>query len=176
MSSPDYDFNKLFIATKGGPVVHGDRTLLLSDRIPAKLGERFLVTIISTSSEYPQGVGISDGVEVFGEHVRRAVVWEYFSLPPELRSSEKSRLPYTFEVTCSNKSGYLSFYNMAEVSGRQEWWHYASCMTAQNTATGRLYHCNDFQPNDDFIDLVFSVERITKGEQADAGNRRSAGA
>ena len=157
---PDYDFNKLFIATKGGPVRHGERTLLLSDRIPAKLGEKFRVTIISTSSQYPQGVGISDGVEVFGERVRRAVIWEYFSVPPDARASERSRLPFSFDIVCRNKSGHLSFYNMAEINGRQEWWHYASCMTAEDVPLGRLYHCNDFQPNDDFTDIIFTVERV----------------
>jgi len=159
VNTTDYDFNKLFIATKGGPVLHNGRTLLLADTVAARLGEQFRVTIISTRSQYPQGVGVSEGIEVFGSRARRAVVWEYFSVPPEARSSERSRLPFTFDVTCRNKAGFLSFYNMAEFQGRQERWHYASCVTAEDIPDGRLYHCNDFQPNDDFDDITFTVQR-----------------
>jgi len=130
------------------------------DRVPAKRGEQFRVTIERTSSRYPQGVGISDGVEVFGETHRRAVVWEYFSLPPERRGDERSSLPFSFDITCRNSSGSLAFYNMTEFRGRQEWWHGGSCMTVEMTPDIRRYHCNDFELDDDFDDLVFSVKRL----------------
>jgi hypothetical protein len=159
MTSSDYNFNRLFVETKGGPVIFNGRTLILADKIPAKLGDVLTVTIESTSSPHPQGVGISDGVEVFGERVRRAVVWEYFSLPPEERTQARSNLPFSFQITCRNKSGHLSFYNMAEVHGRQEWWHHASCMIAEDILGGRRYRCNDFEPDADFDDIIFRVER-----------------
>jgi len=155
----DFDFNRRFAETKGGPIEYKGNQLILMDKIPAKLGEVFLVTIESTNSQYPQGVGISDGVEVFGERLKRAVVWEYFSLPPKKRKRKRSSLPFQFKVQCRNKSGFLHFYNMAEVDGRQEWWHYASCMIPENIQNGRRYRCNDFQPNDDFDDIIFRVER-----------------
>jgi hypothetical protein len=102
---------------------------------------------------------MSEGVEVFGERVRRAVVWEYFSLPLEERTQRKSKLPFSFEVECRNKKGELFFYNMTDVQGRQEWWHAGSCMIAADIPGGRRYFCNDFEVDDDFDDLVFSVLR-----------------
>src|SRR2546423_5816857 len=159
METFDYNFNKLFIATKGQPVNYQGKTLLLADRIPAKLGEVFCLTIEETNSSHPQGVGCSEGVEVFGQKVKRAVVWEYYSLPPSERGRIRSRLPFTFAVACRNKRGYLSFYNMAETQGRQSWWHAGACMMAEEIPGGRRYRCNDFQLNDDFNDIVFSVVR-----------------
>ena len=160
MNDFDYDFNKLFIATKGQPVNYQGKTLLLADRIPAKLGEVFCVTIEQTNSSYPQGVGCSENVEVFGQRIKRAVVWEYYSLAPSERGQLRSRLPFTFEIICRNKQGHLSFYNMAEVEGgRQSWWHGGACMIAEDIPGGHRLRCNDFQLNDDFNDIIFTVVR-----------------
>ena len=133
------NFGQLFIESKGQPVEVNGRTLIMLDKIPAKFDQRFTVTIESTNSDYAQGVGISEGVEVFGERVKRAVVWEYFSLPPEERDGKKSDLPYSFDVVCRNRSGSLSFYNMNQFSGRQEWWHGGSCMITADIPGGRRY-------------------------------------
>lgn len=151
------NFGHLFIQSKGQPLDYKGRSLVQSDRIPAAYGQRFLVTIESTASAHPQGVGVSEGVLVFDEVVKRAVVWEYFSLPPQDRSGHRSSLPFSFEVECRNRKGWLSFYNMAEFRGRQEWWHAGSCMWVESIPGGKRYHCNDFELDDDFNDIVFTV-------------------
>src|ERR1043166_8321732 len=107
-----FDFSDQFMASNGAPITHHDKTLILMDEWPAYPGERFLVTIESTNSHYPQGVGVCEGVEIFGSEEKLAVVWEHFSLPPWQRWFRKSQLPFSFEVICRNKKGYLRFYNM----------------------------------------------------------------
>ena len=154
------NFGQMFIASKGAPINYQGKSLIMLDRVPAKLGDCFLVTIESTKSDYPQGVGVSEGVEVFGAKEKRVVIWEYFSLPPEERSTRRSALPFSFEVMCRNKRGYLAFYNMTEFRGRQEWWHAGSCMVATDIPGGRRYSCNDFELDDDFDDLMFSVVKL----------------
>lgn len=151
------NFGQLFIESKGEPIAFDGRQLVMLDRFPAAFNQRFTVTIESTNSRYPQGIGISEGVEVFGECVKRAVVWEYFSLPPDERNGTKSKLPFSFDVVCRNKKGTLCFYNMTEFMGRQEWWHGGACMIAMDIPGGRRYLCNDFELDDDFDDLVFTV-------------------
>ena len=153
------NFGELFIASGGQPLSYGDRTLVMLDRFPAKLGERLLVTIESTKSPWPQGIGMSTDVEVFGSRQKRAVVWEYFSVRPEDRERVRSNLPFSFAVTCRNKSGFISFYNMTEFNGRQEWWHGGRCMVSSEIEGGRRYLCNDHELDDDFNDLVFNVVR-----------------
>lgn len=154
------EFGTMFMASKGAPLAYGDKTLIMGDKLPARLGERFRVTIESTDSEYPQGVGTSEGVEVFGEKVKRAVIWEYFSVPPAERSACRSRLPFSFEVECRNKKGFIWFYNMTEFRGRQEWWTRGHAMYAVEIEGGCRYYCNDFTPDDDFNDFVFTVVRV----------------
>lgn len=151
------NFGQLFIESHGTPIEYDGKTLIMLDKLPAKLGDKFTVTIESTRSPYPQGVGVSEGVEVFGERVKQAVIWEYFSLAPEFREVERSRFPFSFDVVCRNKKGSLSFYNMTEFRGRQEWWHGGSCMVNEEIPGGRRYRCNDFELDEDFDDLVFTV-------------------
>jgi hypothetical protein len=130
---------------------------MMLDRIPARLGQSFVVTIESTSSPHLQGVGIGKRVAVFGETVERAVVWEYVSLPPELRNSARSELPFQFNVECRNKTGHLIFYNMASYKGRQEWWYGGAGMWAECIPGGKRYHCNDIERDEDFDDIIFTV-------------------
>ncbi|MGC3980136.1 MAG: hypothetical protein QM808_02635 [Steroidobacteraceae bacterium] len=151
------DFGQLFIKSKGQPISYEGKLLVLSDRVPATKGQRFTVTIESTASVYKQGVGISEGVVVFGELVKRAIVWEHFSIPPEERDKKRSSLPFTFEIECANNKGWLNLYNMAELHGRKEWWHAGSCMWVEVIPRGRRYHCNDFELDDDFNDIIFTV-------------------
>jgi hypothetical protein len=154
------NFGEMFIQSKGAPIDYNGKTLIMLDRVPVRLGERLLVTIESTRAEWPQGVGISEGLEVFGERVERVVVWEYFSIPADQRTTTRSRLPFSFEVTCRNEKGTLSFYNVTEFMGRQEWWHGGAAMVATDIPGGRRYSCNDFEMDDDFDDLLFTVTRL----------------
>lgn len=154
----NFNFGERFKKSGGKPIVHQGRQLIMADRIAARLGQQLNITIESTSSPHPQGVGMSKGVQIFGSTVKRAVVWDYFSVPPDHRSDERSRLPYSFAVTCRNKSGFLLFYNMTEYMGRQEWWHGGAAMFVEELPNGRRYWCNDFELDDDFDDLVFTIE------------------
>lgn len=154
------EFSGMFMASKGQPVLYKGRTLVMLDRWDAEPGDRFEVTIESTSSSLPQGVGISDGVELFGQTTNRAVVWEYFSVPPTERDHTRSKLPFKFEVTCRNRKGHLAFYNMTEFKNRQEWWSLGHAMIAEEIPGGRRYRCNDFEPDDDFDDIVFVVRKL----------------
>jgi hypothetical protein len=161
MTAFDYDFVSLIVKAKPNPCIYKGKTLLLSDTFPAKLGDAFVVTIESTRSSYPQGVGVSEGVEVFGQRVKRAVVWEYFSVHPDSRKDVRSRLPFSFELSCRNKSGFLRFYNMVERDGSQLYGYQGMAMIVEDIPGGRRYRCNDWQLNDDFDDIVFRVETKT---------------
>ena len=131
------------------------------DPFPAALNEELEVTIESTASPYIQGIGFSEGVEVFGKNEKKAVVFEHFSLPPEERERRKSSLPFRFTVTCRSKRGHVQFYNMALENGRQSWWHAGSAMIVEDLSDGRRYYCNDFELDDDFDDLIFTVRKKT---------------
>jgi len=154
-----YDFGSQFIKSKGQSIEYDGKEIFMIDRVPAKLNEEFVITIESTNSPHTQGVGISEGVEVFGVKNKRAVVFEYVSLPPEERKTKKSKLPFSFKVKYRNKKGFLTFYNMCLFHGRQEWWHGGAGMIVENIENGKRYHCNYFELNDDFDDIIFTVTK-----------------
>jgi len=153
------NFGALFIQSKGQPILYAGRLLQMLDKFPANTGETLEVTIESTASKFLQGVGFADGIEIFGQREKKAVIFEHFSLPPEEREKTKSQLPFTFSVTCRNRKGHVSFYNMTLVDGRQEWWHAGSAMIVEEIENGRRYRCNDFEFDDDFDDMIFTVMR-----------------
>ena len=156
------EFEKLFRQSNGLPVDYHGETIFMTDRIDAELNDLFLVTIEKTDSEYLQGIGFSDNVSIFGETVKKAVVFEHFSIPLDERQKIKSKLPFSFEVTCKNKKGHIAIYNMALVDGVQQWWHNGFAMKKENIENGWRYRCNDIKPNDDFTDLIFTINKITK--------------
>jgi hypothetical protein len=154
-----YDFGSKFLESKGQPIEHNGKQIVMLDRIPAKLNDEFIVTIESTNSPHTQGIGISEDVDVFGEKNKKTVIFEYVSIPPGDRSHEKSKLPFSFTVKCRNIKGFLSFYNMCIFQGRQEWWHGGAGMMIDNLNNGKRYYCNDFELDDDFNDIVFTVTK-----------------
>ena len=160
MKDFDFDFNSLFKKSLGKPILYKGQELILADKIPVNYDEKLRITIESTNSKYIQGVGISDNIEIFGQKVGKAVVWEYYSVPPENRENTRNQLPYSFEVICKNKKGEIFIYNMAEVDGRQDYWNFGCAMIVENIENGKRYKCNDWQPNEDFNDIIFRVEKV----------------
>jgi hypothetical protein len=157
------DFDALFTESRsrGEPLWYNGNTLVRLDRWKANPGDVFEVTIESTSSGHPQGVGASEDVEVFGQRVKRAVIWEYFSLPSSERGKSEAKLPFVFQVIYRGRPGLLNFYNMTEYKGRQEWWTRGHAMIVERLPGLVRYRCNDFDPDDDFDDLVFTVHKVT---------------
>lgn len=161
MSDFGYDFGSKFMLTKGQPFSYGNKELVMIHKFPVMKGDVLTVTIEETNSRLIQGVGITEEVEIFGRLSKRPVIWETFSIEPEKRKHTKSILPFSFEVKAIKK-GLITIYNMCLYDGRQEWWHYGSCMYCETAGNITRFFCNDFQPNDDFNDLVFSVETIAR--------------
>lgn len=155
-----FDFNSRFSESKGEPIYYNGKAIILSDKVPAMFNERFLVTIEETNSILIQGIGLSGDIEVFGQKGKRSMILESFSIPPDQRARVRSKLPFEFEVISKSKKGFITIYNMAIEDGRQEWWVYACGMIKEEIENGFRYRCNDKQPNDDFNDIVFKIERI----------------
>lgn len=154
------EFEKLFKESNGQPIAYNGDIIFMMDKIDAKINDQFLVTIEKTNSIYLQGIGFSENVSVFGDTVKRAAVYEHFSVPPDERQRTKSKLPFSFTVTCKNKKGHITIYNMAMVGEVQHWWHNGFAMKKEKTENGWRYKCNDIRPNDDFTDLIFTVEKV----------------
>jgi hypothetical protein len=154
-------FEKYFEESNGQPFDYFGDEIFLSDKIELKLNEQILVTIEKTNSEHIQGIGFSENVSVFNTTVKRAAIFENFSIPPEKRLKTKSELPFSFYVTSKNKKGHIYIYNLALINGVVQYGHNGFAMKKEQIENGWRYRCNDVIPNDDFTDMIFTIQKIT---------------
>jgi len=159
MSQFDFDFKNLFLGAAGEPVVYRGEPIVMAQKVPVCHRGRLLVTIESTASPYLQGVAIQEDVIGIEDRRRRTVVFEHYSVPPGERRRQRSRLPFSFEFEQKGTTGELLFFNVAlREDGGCEYWSGGCAMKVEQLPSGFRFRCNDFQPNDDFTDLVFRVE------------------
>lgn len=121
---------------------------------------------ISTNSEYEQCIGLSlfkfkGAVYINGERVKLGR-GEFTGM----QFSERTA-PQKFNVEIDMKSGVISIYNSARGWREDIINHTPSAVPAMIVdKTGEnsyVFHCNDYVYDDDFDDLVFSLE-VTKLE------------
>jgi hypothetical protein len=145
------DFFPLFAASKGQPVQHEGQTIQLMDRFP--IGRRCTLRLVreSTSSEWRQGIHLEtdQGITIAGTRYRHPlVVWE-------------DTAPQEFELTAFGKSGDLEVWNVWDTGdGKTDAWLNGGAMIVEDLPNGRRYRCNDGEPDDDFDDIVFRIERV----------------
>jgi hypothetical protein len=79
--------------------------------------------------------------------------------------------PKNIEITVFTKTGHIVIYNIWEQTNQYiadglkesksvEYWHGGSAMIVEEIENGRRYRCNDGTPDDDFDDIVFTVQKL----------------
>lgn len=163
MPAFDFDFQKLFLAAAGEPVIYRGERIRLAHKIPVCRSGRLLVTIESTASPHLQGIAIQEDVIGIEERRKRTIVYEHYSVPAKDRQRERSRLPFSFEFEQKGNSGELLLFNVAlREDGGCAYWTGGCALKVEQLPNGFRLHCNDFQRNDDFTDLVFRVECLPR--------------
>ena len=145
------DFSELFMESDGQPVEYKGRTLLMIDYFPVPKGEqRIRYRIVSTNSEWKQGIAVSTEGELdFDEGAPLTRGWA--DLWEHLTTGEG-------EFTCRSRDGKLKTINIWDTGdGCVESWYYGAAMWVEEIPNGRRYHCNDGHPDDNFDDIVFEL-------------------
>ena len=147
------DFSTLFIAANGGPIEYKGRTLIMMDLYPVQAGEKLLITLISTNSKWKQGIKLNAKGSIFinGQVLKKGVfLWE-------------DTMPKSVGVVVDAKDDILQVSNIWDTGdGVTHSWLNGSAIFIESDSNGkRFYHCNDGKPDDDFDDLVFSIEKIS---------------
>jgi hypothetical protein len=144
-------FEDLFLKSKGQPVEYNGQTIQMVDRVPVTDGQQIRVVFESTNSDWKQGVHIaSDGsFEVNGQTVKKAVVLWKDTAPREVLLKVKS------------KKGECLVKNVWDIGdGVMHSWHNCAAMIVEKSGSVRRYKCNDGRADDDFDDLVFSLQLV----------------
>lgn len=146
------DFSTLFGPAKGGHIVYKGRTLMMMDRYPLSSDGRLRISMLSTSSKWKQGIKLNANgtILIAGQSLRRGVLlWE-------------DTMPREVELQVEAKDGILQVSNAWDTGdGVTHSWHNGAAMYVELGANGlRTYYCNDGLPDEDFDDLVFSIEPV----------------
>ncbi len=145
-------FEELFIASRGRPVEYEGKTLLMMDRIPMTGVKTLRVVFEHRGGEWRQGVGLNcDGSFRVNEQLIHGktglVLWE--------DTAPQSAI---IEVVAATEVRVKNVWDGGD--GVIESWHNGAAMVAEDVPGGRRYRCNDREPDDDFDDIVFRVERV----------------
>lgn len=165
------NFEKLFIESKAQPINYNGTTLLLADKFPVSNEDVLLVSIERVNSTLRQGVtiDITGHCEIGGEVYKqgkgiRILFWQDIPIKPIKVFTNKnfvwiyniwemiSYQPFTNEVGKTIQKEYRS----------EDYGHNGSAMIVEEIENGRRYRCNDCHPDENFDDIVFTVQRIQK--------------
>jgi hypothetical protein len=146
-------FDKMFAATKEEFIEYEGKRLFQADRMPLNGAVALRVHLEAANSEWRQGIRLKcEGrFRVNGQTIPGKggfVLW-HDTAPP------------TVEVEVLGNVAEILVYNVWDVGdGTIHSWHNGAAMIVEELPDGRRYRCNDGEPDDDFDDLVFRVERV----------------
>ncbi len=70
--------------------------------------------------------------------------------------------PQTVDFEIIGKASTIEVKNMWDFGdGVMQSWHNGAAMIVESLPNGRRYRCNDGDPDDDFDDIIFRLERVS---------------
>ena len=144
-------FQDLFAKTKGQPIAYKGHTVQMVDRLSVSDGQMLKVRFESVNSDWRQGVNLTtDGsFEVNDQGIKNSIVLWHDTAPSEVY------------VKIHSRQGDCLVKNVWDVGdGVVHSWHNGAAMIVEESQNGRQYKCNDGRADEDFDDLVFSIELV----------------
>lgn len=156
-------FQELFSQARQLTIQYKGKTLYWADRFPVSDGDKLKICIEKTNSEYVQGISvdITGSCEVQGEIWKKGKgVKMFFWEDAELID------PKNIEMTVFTKTGYIVVQNIWERSDHRgvkftDSGVHGAAMTIEDIPNGRRYYCNDGHPDENFDDIVFTIQKIS---------------
>ena len=154
------DFSQEFIKSKGQPIIYKDKTVKLADVLNINKTQKIKLIIEKIGSKYRQGIAlkINEGsvihqTEEYKKKSKNGIVFaQWADEEPE------------YEVILKNTDRMLRIWNywaQETVTGTiRASWTKGAAMIVEELPNGRRYHCNDWEPDEDFDDLIFRIELI----------------
>ena len=155
-------FGKLFIESKGQPITYNENTLFLADKFPILNGDKIKISIEKTNSEHIQGVSI----DITGSCEVQGKVWKKGKGVKMIFWEDSTVLdPKNIEMTVFTKTGFVWVQNIWETTNHLgnksiDSGHNGAAMIIEEIENGRRYRCNDGVPDEDFDDIIFTIQKI----------------
>ena len=141
----------LFAKAKGQPIAYKGHTVQMVDCLRVSDGQMLKVKFESVNSDWRQGVNLTtDGsFEVNDQGIKNSIVLWHDTAPSEVY------------VKIHSRQGECLVKNVWDVGdGVVHSWHNGAAMIVEEFQNGRQYKCNDGRADEDFDDLVFSIELV----------------
>ena len=152
-------FSERFIKSKGQPIEHEGKALILADKFPIFNGDKIKIIIESTNSDAKQGISvdITGKCHYMGKEFQQGkgiemIFWEDTS-------------PKEMELTIFAKKDFIWIQNIWENatlpgSNIPDSGRYGAAMIVEKIKNGRRYCCNDWHPDNNFDDIIFTVQNL----------------
>ena len=159
------DFTNFFVASKGQPITYKGQIIYGLDRFPVKNSDVLIAHIETANSEYRQGfcIDITGHCEMDGKTFKkekgiRMLFWQD-TAPQEIRLKVFTKKDHVVVYNIWEQTNYYLAGGPKE-SKSVEFWNNGAAMMTEEIENGRRYRCNDGTPDEDFNDIVFTVQRI----------------
>jgi len=155
-------FGELFNESKGQPISYQGKTLFLADRFPVLDGQKLRICIEKTNSEYPQGLS----VDITGSCEVKGKIWKKGKGVKMIFWADSLGIdPKNIEITVFTKVGFVWIQNLWEMANHMgkksiDSGNNGAAIIVEEIEKGRRYRCNDGHPDDNFDDIVFTVQTI----------------
>lgn len=146
-------FQDEFEDTNFKPIFYKGSWIHLTDMISVKNVQRLKITVIDVNSDYLQGACF----ETNGTFEANDQVFE------NAIAFWSDTAPKQFVINVNSESGNVKVYNRWDYGdGVIHSRHNGAAMIIEEIPNGRRYRCNDGYPDEDFDDIIFSVEWVNE--------------
>lgn len=144
-------FEDLFLQSNGQPVEYQGRIVQMVDRLNLDGTKGLRLRFESVNSEWRQGVSLTTDkfFIVNGQKIPKSIVlWQ-------------DTAPSDVSIEIAEKAKQCQIKNVWDTGdGVVHSWHNGAALTVEVDGSCRRYLCNDGHTDDDFDDLIFTVELI----------------
>lgn len=164
------DFEELFIHSKGQPIEYNGHRIVRADKFPVKNGDILIACIEKANSDCRQGlcIDITGHCEMDGEVCKkgkgvRMLFWSD-TAPKQIKLKVFTKKDFVWveniwesinSYIVTDSDGNPVTKQSASVESRR----YGAAMIVEEIENGRRYKCNDWHPDENFEDIVFTVQR-----------------
>jgi len=153
-------FSSLFAQANSDHIEYNGKIVNAYNKFDLKGRHRIKVKFLSTNSKYVQAIVLSlvnfrGNVYLNGERIM--IKKTAF---PKINFWQDTA-PKEFEIEIDLSEGSIGIFNGADPIGDKRFCKFGSdgcAMIIEDLGKKKIYHCNDFENDDDFDDLVFEME------------------
>lgn len=167
-------FEKFFAETDEPTIQYKGKTLHWSDKFPVANGDILIASIEKTNSEWVQGfsIDITGSCEVNGKIWKKGkgvkmIFWEDSTIldPKHIEVKIFTKKDFVWiQNIWERKTSYLLTNELGEKVTKEsttiDSGHNGAAMIVEEIENGRRYRCNDGHPDENFDDIVFTIQRV----------------